>query len=340
MNRLITKFYVTLAPVWVMLFGGIFVSCESKEEESELDTAPLYEVDIHTGTVKMKELSAICYVDGFLRIDTDADAYDLEYGICYATSQVPTMADNVMCKRLDNKRSNRIQIEFPEAFACLNLVSETTYYYRAYFKDNLTGKISYASEINTFTTPEFDSNANSPSWINLGLSVKWATCNVGADSPEQDGDYFAWGETERKERYDSYTYKYYYNNTGKYVDIGSNLNDTQYDVASLKLGESWRIPTINEMTELCTACNWVWMTYNGINGHLITGPNENSIFLPATGYYNGTKLRLMGVNGYYWSSMLFEFGNSNACCLYFSRDGWYNNENSREYGLTIRPVCE
>ncbi len=181
--------------------------------------------------------------------------------------------------------------------------------------------------------------------IDLGLSVKWASCNVGATAPEEYGGYYAWGETEEKSNYGG-NYKYWSDKNGdgnwdsnEYVNIGSDISGTQYDVAHVKWGGSWRMPTLEEQQELLDNCNWYWAKLNGIYGYRVTGPNGNSIFLPAAGYRNGTKLNGWGSNGLYWSSSLNSSDSSDASILYFfsGNYGWGNDY--RNYGLTVRPVC-
>lgn len=177
--------------------------------------------------------------------------------------------------------------------------------------------------------------------IDLGLSVMWASCNVGANSPEEYGSYYAWGETEEKNDYSIETYKYY--NTEDYEDIGSNISETSYDVAHVKLGSGWRMPTKDEINELCNKCSWEWTEVNGVCGQKVTGPNGNSIFLPAAGFRYGTEVGNRGSRGYYyyWSGTLREGHSGDAYALYFhsSRHDW-RSYRSRYYGLTVRPVTE
>ena len=172
--------------------------------------------------------------------------------------------------------------------------------------------------------------------IDLGLSVKWASCNVGADSPEEYGGYYAWGETETKDEYSENTYLYYQN---KYVDLGADISGTEYDVAHVKWSDGWRMPTLDEINELCYNCSWNWTTQNGVNGYKVTGPNGNSIFLPAAGNRYGTEVGYRGSYGVYWSGTLHENNSNNAYCFYFLSDdhGWYSDLN-RFYGHTVRPV--
>ena len=178
--------------------------------------------------------------------------------------------------------------------------------------------------------------------IDLGLSVKWANCNVGASSPEGYGGNYAWGETEEKSNYEWDTYQYYNSKNYEFINIGSSICGTQYDVARVKWGGSWRMPTIQEQQELCVKCTWKWTTYNGVNGQLVTGPNGNSIFLPTASYRLGTDVYDQGSNGFYWSGTLGISDSNYAYSLYFDDYGWSNwsGRKYRKYGLTVRPVAE
>lgn len=190
-------------------------------------------------------------------------------------------------------------------------------------------------------TPTVDIEA-----VDLGLSVKWATCNVGATKPEEYGDYFAWGETSPKEVYDSKTYKYVKITVTdefvrcEYEDLG-NISGTQYDAASVNWGGSWRMPTQAEQQELFDNCTWNWTTQNGVNGMEVTGPNGNSIFLPAAGHRYGSSSEHVGSDGDYWSSTPCEDNDDGACYLYF--DSWIHDAWGWEYrsnGRSVRPVSE
>lgn len=185
---------------------------------------------------------------------------------------------------------------------------------------------------------EGSTDDKSPHAIDLGLSVKWATFNVGASSPEEYGDYFAWGETEEKSKYDLDTYKYYQN---EWINIGSNISGTQYDVAHVKWGGNWRMPTRNEIKELEKKCTWKRTTYNGVNGRLVTGPNGNSIFLPAAGDLNGTVFYGRDSCGDYWSATLYPYYGDYAYFIGFD-DSNYSDclWDNRRLGKTVRPVTE
>ena len=177
---------------------------------------------------------------------------------------------------------------------------------------------------------------NGHEYVDLGLSVKWATCNVGASSPEEYGDYFAWGETKTKTKssYDS-------DNSVTYGKQMSDIKgDSHYDAARSNWGGTWRLPTEAELEELENKCIWKWTTQNGVKGYKVTGPNGNSIFLPAAGVRLGSSLDRAGEYGFYWSSSPDESNSIIAYCLYFNSSvqsvDWYPRPN----GLSVRPVAE
>ena len=183
-------------------------------------------------------------------------------------------------------------------------------------------------------------------YIDLGLpsGLKWATCNVGASSPEDYGDYYAWGETETKSEYtvdNSHTYGLTISQLQSqgYIDGEGNLTPL-HDAATANWGGSWRIPTKEEMQELLDNCTCTKSVLNSVQGYKITGPNGNSIFLPAAGSRLGLSLDYAGVGVYYWSSTPFDLGHSNlAFNLYFYGGiGYVGSAGKRIEGYTIRPV--
>lgn len=204
---------------------------------------------------------------------------------------------------------------------------------------------------NTPVTPPSTSQYEA---VDLGLpsGLKWATCNVGATRPEEYGGYYAWGETEEKSNYDYSTYKwcngscdtmtkYCINSSFGTVDNKTVL-ESDDDVAHVKWGGGWRMPTFGELHELYSNCTWLWITINGIKGYKVTGPNGNSIFLPAAGYCDGTDVDGRGSFGGIWSSSL---GGDCSDCAYrlgFD-DGEYDcayDDCYRYSALSVRPVCE
>ena len=191
--------------------------------------------------------------------------------------------------------------------------------------------------------------------VDLGLpsGIKWASCNVGANQPENYGNYYAWGEVLPKEDYSWSTYKYangsdstltkycgkasYGNND--FTDNKTTL-DLEDDAAYMNWGGNWRMPTSVDVDELLDNCTWTWTTQNGVNGYRVTSKtNSNSIFLPAAGYRSGLSIYSVGSNGSYWSSSLDESYPGDAWDLLFGSSYTFRGNNGRNYGFTVRPVC-
>lgn len=191
--------------------------------------------------------------------------------------------------------------------------------------------------------------SNNHEYVDLGLSVKWATCNVGATRPEEAGDYFAWGETKPNSTCSWSTYKWCsydaqtkYNTKSMYgiVDNKKTL-ELRDDAARVNRGGSWRMPTYDEWTELRNNCTWKWTTQNGVNGYKVTSKkNGKSIFLPAVGYREGSSLCLAGSDGYYWSSSLYADYPYYAWSVYFNSGCTRMFYNYRYCGRSVRPVCQ
>ena len=199
-------------------------------------------------------------------------------------------------------------------------------------------------------------------YVDLGLSVKWATKNLGASKPSDYGNYYTWGETEPKAEYTWATYKWmqtgqsdwkhitkytiadgktegiWYDAGGNFVGDNKTTLEAADDAATRKLGSPWRMPTMIELQELIDHCTWTWTTQDGKNGYEVKGTNGNSIFLPAAGYRKGSVLFYAGSEGYYWSSSLSTGRSFNARVLYFRSDGHAWNDTSRYPGFTVRPV--
>ena len=171
-------------------------------------------------------------------------------------------------------------------------------------------------------------------YVDLGVSVKWATCNVGADNPEDYGDYFAWGETSTKDSYDKDNSKTWEEDF--YWDIGGNAD---YDAARANWGGAWRMPTKEEFDELLNSCEWEWTTRGGRWGYEVSG-NGGSIFLPAAGWRRGTSLIFTGDYGSFWSSTPYESDARGAWDLYLFSGIRYTRWSSRYVGRPVRPVAE
>ncbi len=216
-------------------------------------------------------------------------------------------------------------------------------------------------EVNTIDSIDFISKSVPPTtdplngheYVDLGLTsgTLWATCNVGATSPEQAGDYFAWGETEPKETYHWSTYKYcngsddtqtkYCTNSSYGTVDNKTVLEAEDDAATANWGGDWRMPTKAEQDELRSECTWSWTTLNGVNGYRVTSKKDTSksIFLPAAGCRRDSNLSNAGSHGYYWSSSLNSNSPYYAYYLYFYSSNYDWVLSNRCYGQSVRPVC-
>ena len=187
-------------------------------------------------------------------------------------------------------------------------------------------------------------------YVDLGLpsGLKWATCNVGANKPEEYGDYFAWGETETKKEYteencktvevDYIEEKTFFRTKTERKIIGKKENFK--DTAHANWGGSWRMPTKREMEELKNKCTWTWTTQSGIKGYKVTGLNNNSIFIPAAGCCMSTSYYYVGEHCLYWSSTPLEYDDNCAYDLHFSSNSHGVYWIGRDRGHSVRPVSE
>ena len=201
-------------------------------------------------------------------------------------------------------------------------------------------------------------------YVDLGLSVKWAKCNLGASKPSDYGSYYAWGETEPKAEYTWATYKWmqagqsdemhitkytiadgqtegiWYDAGGKFIGDNKTTLEAADDAAIANLGSPWRMPSFYEIQELRDNCTWMWTTQNGVKGYEVKSKkNGNSIFLPAAGYRKGSVLNNAGSWGYFRSSSLYIGYNDYACNLNFDSDRHDKYNYSRRYlGFSVRPV--
>ncbi|QUB71472.1 hypothetical protein J4864_09950 [Prevotella multiformis] len=200
-------------------------------------------------------------------------------------------------------------------------------------------------------------------YVDLGLSVKWAKCNLGASKPSDYGSYYAWGETEPKAEYTWATYKWmqagqsdwkhitkytiadgqtegiWYDAGGTFIGDNKTTLEAADDAATAKLGSPWRMPSFYEIQELIDYCTWTWTMQDGKNGYEVKGKNGNSIFLPAAGYRKGSVLNNAGSWGYFRSSSLYIGYNDYASNLNFDSDRHDKYNYSRRYlGFSVRPV--
>ena len=226
----------------------------------------------------------------------------------------------------------------------VNLQENTTYYIRYVASNAYSSMI--VDEKHSFTTKQTSTHE----YVDLGLSVKWATCNIGANSPEEYGDYFAWGEIAPKEEYNWSTYKWCngsettltkYCTDGSYGTVDNKTQlELSDDAAYANWGNGWRMPTRAEFTELYEQCTWTWTTENGINGYKVTSKSTgNSIFLPVTGLRYESSLSGVGDYGYYRSSSMGSSRSLGTWIIHInaSEMGMYN-DGTRHTGMSVRPV--
>ena len=323
-----TKYYVrTYARTdWGVVYGEE-KSFVTKGEEPEI-TLPT----VTTNSVSnITSNSAACGGD----VTSDGNGTVTARGVCWSETSEPKI------NNLYSEESNDGTGTGSFTSSMTNLKANTTYYVRAY-ATNEAGTVY--GEVKSFKTRASTGTENGYGWVDLGLSVKWATCNVGATSPEEYGAYFAWGETTTKSNYSNSNCPTYGLSISQlqsqgYIDSEGDLNP-QYDAATANWGGNWRMPTDDEMQELIDNCTWTWTTQNGVKGYRVRSKvNSNYIFLPATGYRYGSSLYGDGSSGNYWSSSPYEEYGYAYGLGFFS---YYHNMsyNSRDYGRSVRSILE
>ena len=223
-----------------------------------------------------------------------------------------------------------------------------------YWQNGTATKVESVDSI-TFTEPQAaPPDTPTHEYVDLGLKVKWATCNVGAEKPEDFGDYFAWGETAPKSDYTWSTYKFTTDGgktLTKYTGSDKTVLDAADDAATASWGSAWRMPTLEEMQDLLDNCTWEWQaagntTFGGVAGHKVTskktGYTDKYIFLPAAGTRDGTVVNGAGSWGNYWLLSLDAGGPRDAYNLSFDSGskGWHISDRHRCLGFPVRPVLQ
>ena len=290
----------------------------------------------------------------YAETNLDESNYEsVEYGFVYSTNKDDIEYSNNIVWADNGERDEDV---YSYSATISKLTADKQYYYCAMVRLNETEcKYGSVKSFTTYEKPTSNGTLNGHEWVDLGLpsGLKWATCNVGASQPEEYGDYFAWGEVEPKEYYYWDSYKWC---NGDYDTQTKYCNDSYYgyngftdnkttlelsdDAANYNWGGGWRMPTKEEQDELLNNCSWEWTTQNGVNGYTVTGPNGNSIFLPATGFRHGSSLSSAGSVGYYWSSSLYTSYPVYACVLSFYSGNVGRGSNYRYYGRSVRLVCQ
>ena len=314
--------------LFAILFAIAFAACEGTEPptSNKVETGASENITQTSATLK-----------GVVNVDI-ADYNSVEFGVMYDTllAEVNNRSAQMVKGSVLQGKDFKVDVA--------GLTANTKYFYCAYL---LLNGIQYEyGAVKEFT-------ALAHAYVDLGLSVKWATCNVGANSPEDYGYYFAWGETQPKEVYDWSTYKWTnvgYHNFTKYC-IDPEYGTVDYrtvleladDAANANWGGAWRMPTIAEQDELREECIWTWTTKNGVNGYTVTSrANGNSIFLPAAGSRAWSKLYEPGIGAGYWSSSLSTYNPSQALEFgFFYGEEWesvHRDQDHRHVGHVVRPV--
>lgn len=225
-------------------------------------------------------------------------------------------------------------ISIVAVFAAITMSAQTV---NVHFKNGQTIRFNSSNVDHVdFSEKAPDPTVSAGAVVDLGLSVYWCSCNVGAESPEEYGDYFAWGETKPKSSYTDSNYSYYDSDKATYIDIGGNIAGTEYDAATVNLGNDWRMPTNDEVNELISNCSFEWTQINDHNGFVVTGPNGNTIFLPAAGF-NGT-LEVGKYTLYSTSNPGFDNTRQSSLHSYTTTPPTLYSYEHKYMGFSIRPV--
>ena len=278
------------------------------KQQSETMTIPALQASCGTLMVDYKPIDAEVYLDNTL------------------LGKAPNVFDNILVGKHNIKISKAGYADYTGSVT----IQENQ---QASVSGSLSKSSGAASASHTQANISTTNTINGHEWVDLGLSVKWATCNVGAISPSDYGDYFAWGEISTKSSYTKDNSKTYNKPMG---DIAGN---SQYDTARANWGSTWRMPTEKEFKELSDQCTWTWISEGGHNGYRVTSKtNGNSIFLPAAGAHGGS-LDGVGSFGDYWSAGPSSI--TNGCYLCFNSSGVYPQyDYYRFFGFSVRPVSE
>ena len=308
------KYFILLMSVATLLF-----SCGKDVERPVVVTKQVVDITATSAKVNAK-------------VENDGGAEVTKRGVEYACASFSGTDQDCDVKIVDaGSGLGEFQCELT------NLNPNETYYVRA-FATNEAGT-SYGEEI-SFVTLEEEKIINGYEYVDLGLpsGLKWASCNVGATTPYEVGEYFSWGELKPKDRYGM-------DNCATYgVPMGDFSGDAEYDVAAFAWGSTWRMPTEAEFMELRDNCKLEWtMIDNNTRGCFLTGPNGNQIYLPSGGFMTESSVDFAEDEAAYWTSTPDTFtsdqGYSTFVYFYsnnFCNRGWM----SRYVGMPIRPVSE
>ena len=242
----------------------------------------------------------------------------VQIGMLYSTDNNPDITKWTFASAVELNWNNEFYVTIT------GLAPETRYYYKAGIKVN---GFFRCGEVRSFVTNKVQYTIASA--VDLGLSVKWASKNMGADSPEDLGVYYAWGDVNPKTDYSQGDYNW--------------NNDARYrwcDVAAVKFPYGWRMPTKKEVEELLNRCDWNWSQQGGTWGYVVTSRSTGRrIFLPATDGKSKNKCNTATLNCY-WTSKISEDNNQKAYYLSITKSNHAIKTNDRYVGLLIRPVYD
>ena len=307
--------------------GYMYISMRGEPVSLVFATPPTPEGALVVTTSEATDITATTAICGGSAVSNDGTSI-LMKGVCWATHPRPTTND-AYSENGNGQGSFTAEIT--------GLTPNTVYYVRAYAVSVIG--VNYGEEV-SFTTSDY-------AYVDLGLPSGnlWATCNVGATTPEDYGDYFAWGETQPKDTYnwDTYQYGYGYDGYDAYItkytgSDGLTILLPEDDAATANWGDNWRMPNKLEWQELYNNTTCTWTTQNGVNGRLFTASNGNSLFLPAAGDRWDDELFQAGNRGFYWSSSLDTDEPGFALCLYFASNNYYMSCPDRADGISVRAV--
>ena len=332
--------------------------CWDTEQNPDIDDGHTTEdtgIGSFSGTLEGLNPNTIYYVRAYAVSD-----YGLAYGnvVSFTTEQLPSYTVSVSCSPIDGGTAEGGGI-YQEGQTCTVTATANAGYIFTNWTENggvVSTNANYSFTVNgnrTLVANYAVSGGGDYEYVDLGLpsGLLWATCNVGADTPEDYGDYFAWGETQPKNTYNWSTYQYcngsintltkYCNNSGYgYNGFTDNLTTLlpEDDAATANWGSDWRMPTEAEWQELLDNTTCTWTTQNGVDGSLFTASNGNNLFLPAAGCRYGSSLYYADSYGGYWSSSLNTVSSDDAWGFYFYSGSYLMGYNTRYYGQSVRAV--
>lgn len=330
--------------VLILVISAILLSCKPDDndagnpnnggsnEEEVVATLPTV---VTSEVTEITETTANC--GGEVTSDGNTDVF--ARGVCWSVNQSPTLDDHYTS---DGEGVGTYTSELTE------LVANTTYYVRAY-ATNSKGT-AYGEEVCFSTLEGQDETEDAVVDLGLPSGTKWAAYNVGANKPEQWGEFFAWGEVKTKE-------VFLPSNCASYEkDLGDISGKPEYDVAKASWGGDWRMPRLEDFEELVTYCDRSWTAVNGVSGYkMVSRINGNHIFLPASGFMNTNASTAAGTEGvldqgswgYYWTSTPYDDADSygygvnthkRSSFITFSSNSFFADFGLRFNGFSIRPV--